>query len=886
MAGAKKCPDDQSLRQLLHGPISDTAASLLEEHLLECDSCVERTKALEANGDLIRIVQSASSLEQPGGADLANEQLVRKLHGLRTSGSVAASQSTVDGAEAGPNGRMKADTPSHERGVRDPDSDLEGDGDCLAPPEQPDEIGRLGSYRVLGVLGRGGMGVVYRAEDPMLRRPVALKVMRGKAAQSPTGRERFLREARAAAAVRHVHVVTIYQVGDDHGVPFIALEFLEGQPLDKWLDENPRPRPMEIVRIGREIAEGLAAAHVRGLIHRDIKPANIWLEESSQNVKILDFGLARPADEARLTQEGQAVGTPAYMSPEQARGHAVDHRTDLFSVGVLLYELCAGELPFNGPTTMAILSALALDEPAPVGLKNMEIPTELADLIHRLLCKNAADRPASAAELAKLLSRIEMLVAAPNAVPSKDDQGMKAGLPAGARQSHRARSKRAIAAGLLGLVAIVVLVAIIIQTRNTDRKDPATKGSAGEAAAIGGEQNPAEEPRIAPQEWTNVLRAVDPAAHSVVGNWAIADGGLVVGHQEYSRLVLPVMPKGNYELRIRMSRRSGDAEINFILPVGNTSCIASIWDGGKRAGFQLPGSPVLTSPSELFLADHPQTVLVRVVVDDSEAKLDLEIEGKIPLRWRGAIESVKQRQVWCIPHGCLGLGAHDDGVVFHSIEMRMLSGTARPYVAVQAAERLEANTPVDMLSLVDVPRHRFVGQWNRTDKGIRGGGGTDEFARLAIPVLPDGSYEFDVRLKRISGDADEMLILPVGRTACICAIFPDRIELEMKPTAGRGSTIGDVPNAPLTPGQEYGIIARVALAGGEATIQVDIDGKRCIDWTGPQWALSPREDWRLFPNSLGIGTYNESTLFREARLKVVTGKATYLKWPGTPDRKQ
>ena len=148
----------------------------------------------------------------------------------------------------------------------------------LAPPERPDEIGRLGPYRVLAVLGQGGMGVVFRAEDPALDRPVALKAMLPGMAAVPTATERFLREAKAAAALKHEHIVTIYQVGEDRGVPFLAMEFLEGEPLDDRLRREGRLPLAEVLRIGREIAVGLAAAHDRGLVHRDIKPANLWLE--------------------------------------------------------------------------------------------------------------------------------------------------------------------------------------------------------------------------------------------------------------------------------------------------------------------------------------------------------------------------------------------------------------------------------------------------------------------------------------------------------------------------------------------------------------------------------------------------------------------------------
>ena len=264
---------------------------------------------------------------------------------------------------------------------------------------------RLGPYRLIKALGHGGMGAVYLAEDTQLRRPTALKVMLPSVAIDAQSRERFLREARAAAAIRNDHVVTVYQVGEESGTPFIAMELLRGAPLDAYLAKEPAPTMTAVVRLAREIASGLAAAHEKGLVHRDIKPANIWLEAPKGRVKILDFGLARPAkpdreDAERLTHDGMVIGTPSFMSPEQARGEAVDFRTDLFSLGTVLYRLCTGHLPFSGPTTLAVLTQLAIDNPPPASEVNPQVPAALSELIDRLLKKDPADRPKSARAVA------------------------------------------------------------------------------------------------------------------------------------------------------------------------------------------------------------------------------------------------------------------------------------------------------------------------------------------------------------------------------------------------------------------------------------------------------------------------------------------------------
>ena len=277
----------------------------------------------------------------------------------------------------------------------------------LSPPQAADEIGRLNGYRVLRLLGQGGMGVVFEAEDARLKRRVALKVMKPEIAAKEEHRVRFLREAQTAAAVEHDHICPIYQVGEENGVPFIAMPFLKGEPLDARLKQQKLLPVAEAIRIGREVAQGLAQAHKAGLVHRDIKPANIWLEtlpDGRSRCRILDFGLARStSDDVHLTRSGAIMGTPAYMAPEQARGRPVDHRADLFSLGVILYEMTTGRRPFSGGDTMSILTSLALDEPAAPNLINPAVPAELADLIMQLLSKPAEKRPANGQAVAEAL---------------------------------------------------------------------------------------------------------------------------------------------------------------------------------------------------------------------------------------------------------------------------------------------------------------------------------------------------------------------------------------------------------------------------------------------------------------------------------------------------
>jgi serine/threonine protein kinase len=277
--------------------------------------------------------------------------------------------------------------------------------DCffLRPTDQPGLLGLLGQYEVQEEIGRGGMGVVFKALDPALSRVVAIKVLSPFLASSATARRRFVRESRAAAAVCHDHIVAVHGVHEENGLPYLVMQYIPGESLQARLDRTGPLEVVEIVRIGYQTAAGLAAAHAQGLIHRDIKPANLLLENGLARVKITDFGLARMADDVQLTQNGTVTGTPEYMAPEQARGEPVDHRADLFSLGSVLHALCTGRPPFRGSTAVAVLRQVSDQVPPPVRSLNPEVPAWLEALVARLLAKDPADRCQSAAEVAALL---------------------------------------------------------------------------------------------------------------------------------------------------------------------------------------------------------------------------------------------------------------------------------------------------------------------------------------------------------------------------------------------------------------------------------------------------------------------------------------------------
>jgi hypothetical protein len=362
------------LRLLLSGQIPYAEESDLTVHLDHCESC--RLMLDELSGADPDLLAAASSDRTRFTEEASLRRVIQVL-------SRDPELSTI---------HPTPDSPSY----RPP---------LLSPEETP---ARLGGCEIARLIGQGGMGLVYQAYDPALKRWVAIKILSPHLASDPVARLRFAREAQAAAAVCHENVITIHAVSELNGLPYIVMDYMPGGSLQDYLDRYGRPRWQEAARLGAEIASGLAAAHSRGLVHRDIKPSNVLLQASETRrlpgaAKIGDFGLARVADDSRLTRTGTIAGTPMYMSPEQSLGEPLDHRADLFSLGSVLYSLCTGREPFPGGTPVVVLRQVCEWTPTSIRRLNPAVPQWLAAVVERLHAKDPAHRVASAAEVAELL---------------------------------------------------------------------------------------------------------------------------------------------------------------------------------------------------------------------------------------------------------------------------------------------------------------------------------------------------------------------------------------------------------------------------------------------------------------------------------------------------
>ena len=373
-----ECPRSEELDQLIQGQLTIARSAVVTEHVGHCSGCQERLEEV-ATGEDENLTTSVRHYEQdrPPSASALWPAL-----------SAVAAEVSATGV-----------LPLPSRG------DARGSGeyrlDFLRPTDTPNRIGKLGPFDIVQEVGRGGMGVVLHAFDASLGRDVAVKVLDPQLAGNELARKRFCREARAAASVTHENLVAVHQVHDDEasGLPYLVMQLIHGESLEQRLKRSGKMTATEVVRLGLQAAAGLAAAHAGGLIHRDIKPGNILLEDGTDRVKLTDFGLARAAEDVKLTRTGFVAGTPLYMAPEQARGEDVDARADLFSLGSVLYEAATGTPPFDGKTPLAVLRRVA-DETQP-SLRSLddEIPQWLSDVIDRLLEKEPANRFQTAAEV-------------------------------------------------------------------------------------------------------------------------------------------------------------------------------------------------------------------------------------------------------------------------------------------------------------------------------------------------------------------------------------------------------------------------------------------------------------------------------------------------------
>jgi serine/threonine protein kinase len=451
--------DDTRLRELLESSdaivAESDAAMAAAKHVEHCPRCQARLAELAAEPDAWTEITELLTV------DAETERLSAEARERTWHTAVAFADKSGSAGSAAP----PAWTEAMARQL-------------LAPPSHPEMLGRLGRYEVERLIGAGGMGIVFKGFDTELHRPVAIKVLAPHLAGSGAARQRFAREARAAAAVVHEHVVAIHNVESDGAAPFLVMQFVAGESLQGRLDRQGPLELCEVLRIGRQTAAGLAAAHAQGLVHRDVKPSNILLEHGVERALLTDFGLARAADDASLTHTGHLPGTPHYMSPEQARGEPIDARSDLFSLGSVLYAMATGRPPFRAETSLAVLRRITDERPRPVGEVNAELPAWFERLVARLHAKSPAERFNSADDVAELLEQCLAHVRQPAAAPLP-----KQLVSPPATQQPRWLWTAAIGGSLASVAVVAIAAAIVLSRPDAEPANPSNDGSAGAQAA-------------------------------------------------------------------------------------------------------------------------------------------------------------------------------------------------------------------------------------------------------------------------------------------------------------------------------------------------------------------------------------------------------------------
>lgn len=416
-----RCCSVESLQRLLDHQMSVSEESEVVLHLSQCQDCRKQLESLTAEPDFWQDVGEGLRPTSDGSGPFSpnsrehEDASAERIERVNPSPNLASLDSrTSPLAAQNPQLATELNQGSSEKSTRltNPGSEIFGQQNpsdqtvaiqfirqWLAPTDDPSYIGRLGSYEISGIIGIGGMGVVLKGFDPSLHRSVAIKVLGNHLTTSGAARKRFAREAQAAASVVHENVLAIHAIDQWQGVPYFVMPLVRGESLERRLKQNGPFDLIEILRIARQVAAGLDAAHQQGLVHRDIKPANVLMEHGSQRLTISDFGLARAGDDASLTRSGLIMGTPLYMSPEQAKGEPVDARSDIFSFGAMLYALCTGHPPFRAETPYGVIRRLCEEDPRSIQQYNPSIPFWFSGIVSQMMQKDMNRRIPTAKEL-------------------------------------------------------------------------------------------------------------------------------------------------------------------------------------------------------------------------------------------------------------------------------------------------------------------------------------------------------------------------------------------------------------------------------------------------------------------------------------------------------
>lgn len=627
-------------------------------HLSHCQDCRKRLETLTAEpefwqdvGEGLRPTSDGSDSFSPLPYERSDALSARAGDGDQRPNNTSLHDlaSARGDQNLGPNRELNpATTPDAESAGQPNHSDqtaaIQFIRQWLAPTDDPSFIGRLGTYEISGIIGIGGMGVVLKGFDPSLHRSVAIKVLGNHLTTSGAARKRFAREAQAAASVVHENVLAIHAIDQWQGIPYFVMPLVRGESLERRLKQNGPFDLIEILRIARQVAAGLDAAHQQGLVHRDIKPANVLMEHGSQRLTISDFGLARAGDDASLTRSGLIMGTPLYMSPEQAKGDPVDARSDIFSFGAMLYALCTGHPPFRAETPYGVIRRLCEEDPRSIQQYNPSIPFWFSGIVGQMMQKDIQRRIPTASSLLEIFT-----VALAYAQQPFESELPKLLEPFSRRpqlQKTVQQNTRLLVAALFA-VACTVLLATVVVVGSFLKSDGGSENQfaqTGSQVQLGNSQSTSPDK---PESANNQAESNDSSTSNSLnlGSLAMKDEGSDLQNSTASPASSLTIPKLNTEsqqspekISVRPEEQSENrAEVNS--PALDTIAKEQVSNGDWRYRFKLDETLRYRCNLELYSKSNVMQVTatidletVEVSADAAEFNYGVQIEHKFRQR--------------------------------------------------------------------------------------------------------------------------------------------------------------------------------------------------------------------------------------------------------------
>ena len=770
-------------------------------------------------------------------------------------------------------------TQGDEAVASEKDQDDELDLHFLEPGTRPDSLGRIGHYEVLEVLGKGGFGIVFRAFDDVLQRVVALKVLAPALAATSPARKRFLREARASAKVRHDNVVQVYAV-EEQPLPYLAMEFIPGETLQKRLDRKGPLEVTEIVSLSRQIAAGLSAAHETGLIHRDIKPGNVLIEGGAQNrVKITDFGLARAADDASMTQSGMVAGTPMYMAPEQAKGETLDQRADLFSLGSVMYVMAAGRPPFRAATTFAVLKRVVEEAPRPIRDLIPETPQWLCDIIAKLHAKDPKDRFQSAREVADVLADCESQLKQNSRVQDLSR------IPRTQRQPMSHQKTLLIATAIFALPLIALAVTESIGLTHLLLGRPAVN----QPIQMGIESVPVVAAEIPNAEgWVQLFNGKDLTGWKThpeqPGKWTVA-GGELVGRDDTSHLFTDRGDYRNFHLRVEAKMNfTGDSGILFRSEYGLSNISKATgkkYPRGYEAQIRLNYDefivPVTGSLANLWSIKQTSTKpdqwqLLEIIAVGNH--IVIKVDGQTTVDFT---DSEDRYQGGHIALQCGG-GGSETRVHFRKIEIKELppAGGSSPGIS---KRQFASDEWIDVIPLIDPQLDRWniaqtgKNEWRIDNGELITGYADDKPCKLLLPLDSDWrAFECEVEFTRRAGTAGFNLNIPTAKGECPVVLNPPNVPGIWLGRRGGGVSLNDTTE--LKTDQRTTLRLQVRPEQNEDHLTLSVDGVEAGNWQGDRTSISTVSN-EGYPHarrmSLWVHGGGNEFVFHKIRVRMLDG---------------